>query len=295
MSDHFQLAFYGGRSLTVSRGQTQLNASHGLLVIPGEKEEMTRIGVESLFTTPLYWNVPKIFLGDRVLSYNGYLRFSTWSNGARPFSPNVLQVVQRNELFTEKCLLTSFTFQEYPLVQIQGNHRIVLEHFPRPSSSSSLTPSGSTGRHEVRLHESAWVVKSTRKPATREMIMIALQGVQQVLIRSSDTMEATQMKLEYVTLDVARPMEPGLSLRQAVGIEICDCPSEYKATSCQDPGIGFYRWYKQHYVTSEIVIDLVGSSKRCQCNGRADKCNPETGECQVRKTKNICNRKYILH
>ena len=69
--------------------------------------------------------------------------------------------------------------------------------------------------------------------------------------------------------------------RPAIGVEVCDCPPKYNSTSCQDPGLGFYRWHKQHFVTSEIVIDLVGEAKRCQCNGRTNKCHPETGECLV--------------
>ena len=39
--------------------------------------------------------------------------------------------------------------QEYPLVQLQGNHRIVLEHYPKKVSNS--------GRYEVRMHEDDWV------------------------------------------------------------------------------------------------------------------------------------------
>ena len=43
-------------------------------------------------------------------------RFSLKSNGPRPYSPSVMQ--------------------EYPLVQLQGNHRIVLEHYPKKVSNS---------------------------------------------------------------------------------------------------------------------------------------------------------------
>ena len=70
-----------------------------------------------------------------------------------------------------------------------------------------------------------------------------------------------------------------INRRPAKGIEKCDCPPKYKSASCQDPGIGFYRWYKEHYVTSEIIIDLVGDSIVCSCNHRARECHPETGYC----------------
>ena len=59
----------------------------------------------------------------RTTSYNGFLRFTTWSDGREgPYGPDVLR--------------------EYPLVQIQGNHRIVLEHYPRKRSNN--------GRYEIR-------------------------------------------------------------------------------------------------------------------------------------------------
>ena len=35
-----------------------------------------------------------------------------------------------------------------------------------------------------------------------------------------------------------------LNRRPATGIEKCECPSKYKSASCQNPGIGFFRWYK---------------------------------------------------
>ncbi len=122
--------------LIIRRGSSKFNFSHGLIVIPspvanrgggGEGVNSggavtTTIGVESIFTTPLYWSLPASFLGDKTLSYNGYLRFTTWSNGPRPYSPDVLL--------------------EYPLVQLQGNQKIVIEHFPTKISAS--------GRYEVR-------------------------------------------------------------------------------------------------------------------------------------------------
>ena len=51
-----------------------LDTSHGLLIIPGREGDV-KIGVESLFSTPLYWSAPDIFLGDKILAYNGYLRY----------------------------------------------------------------------------------------------------------------------------------------------------------------------------------------------------------------------------
>ena len=156
----------------------------------------------------------------------------------------------------------------------------------------------------------------------------------------SDALGATRSTLEGVTLDVAKPIHTGsfaisksvpnnrtqnrgdisenssegwtmLRRKPARGIEKCECPSKYMSSSCQNPGSGFYRWYKvrltplisglwsgifsyldvllyhlflilkEYYITSEEIIDLVGDSQKCACNERAKQCHPETGECQV--------------
>jgi len=59
----------------------------------------------------------------QVLSYGGYLRFKVETEGGRTLLP-------------DSVLAT------YPLVQLQGNGRLILEHYP-------LIPS-STGHYQVR-------------------------------------------------------------------------------------------------------------------------------------------------
>lgn len=115
----------GERELTITRGATKFEVAHGLHVLPGgdgNGNAAVTVGVESVFVAPLYWSLPKAFLGDRISSYNGLLRFRTTGNGRRPFAPDVLA--------------------EFPLVQLQGKGVAVLEHFPRKVINS--------GRYEVR-------------------------------------------------------------------------------------------------------------------------------------------------
>ena len=78
-----------------------MEVSQGILIVPNDNGDSV-IGVERLFTTPLYWSLPDVFLGDKVLSYNGFLRFSTSSNGDTP-----------NSILTD------------PLVQIQSHDGII--------------------------------------------------------------------------------------------------------------------------------------------------------------------------
>ena len=89
----------------------------------------------------------------------------------------------------------------------------------------------------------------------------------------TDALGATRSTLEGVTLDVAKPIHTEsfpisktvsnnrthnrgdlsenfsegwtmLRRKPARGIEKCECPSKYKSSSCQNPGLGFFRWYK---------------------------------------------------
>ena len=240
------------RKLRITRGQTTMEVSQGLLLIPHHQGDVV-IGVERLFTTPLYWSMPAAFLGEKVTSYNGYFRFSTSSNGkVPPASSGML----------------------HPLIQLQSaDQEIILEHYPAKLSSS--------GRYEVHLEESQWVKHGSRLPVSRALLMVALQRLERVLIRATDFTGATIANLHGVTLDVAVERENGANDNRpmAVGVEQCTCPPQYNGTSCQDPGRGFYRWYSEFMTTTTTYLHLAGDVKSCQCNGRARNCHPETGRC----------------
>ncbi|XP_068083310.1 laminin subunit alpha-1 [Anabrus simplex] len=243
------LAFPGNREMSLN-GTARLNVTNNLYVIPGDAGDV-RMGVSYLFSAPIYWQLPQQFLGDKVLSYGGTLRFTVKTEGS-------------------SSRLPSHVLSTYPLVQLQGNN-IILEHFP------VIPPTA--GHYGVRFHESLWQTRSSSiKTVTREVLMVALQNVQNILIRASDSMDFTKVILSEVTLDTAVAV-PGQPHPLARGVELCSCPSEYNSTSCQDPSIGFYRWYDNSTASSTIVIRLVGEARPCQCNGRSKVCHIETGHC----------------
>jgi laminin, alpha 1/2 len=67
----------------------------------------------------------------------------------------------------------------------------------------------------------------------------------------------------------------------ASGVEKCECPEKYSGDSCQDAAEGFFRWRNVTEVTSSLE-DLVGKVVPCECNGRSEICDKESGECLVR-------------
>nr|XP_031843946.1 laminin subunit alpha-1 isoform X2 [Nomia melanderi] len=225
-----------------------LNVTNGLSTIPDFEGDVT-IPSNLYYNYPLYWMLPEPFLGDKVVSYGGFLRFTTLTEGGIPLR----------------------TTLQYPVVQLQGNNKIVLEYYlPLPVNNN---------HYEVRFHESLWQLQNRPDyKVTREVLMVALQNVQHILVKACDNVEFSRATLLEASIDVA-VLTPTHTPLFATGVEFCQCPPEYNSTSCQDPSIGYYRWYQNTTVTSTIVIDLVGQAKRCQCNGRSEICDRETGHC----------------
>lgn len=66
----------------------------------------------------------------------------------------------------------------------------------------------------------------------------------------------------------------------AAGVELCECDAKFAGASCQDPADGYFRWQNVTSPTNALE-DLIGTVLRCECNGRSELCDKETGECMV--------------
>lgn len=65
----------------------------------------------------------------------------------------------------------------------------------------------------------------------------------------------------------------------AVQIEQCECRSIYNGSSCQDPGDGYYRLRSHPPNDISQFEQFIGLVVPCDCNGRSDICDKETGRC----------------
>lgn len=105
----------------------------------------------------------------------------------------------------------------------------------------------------------------------------------------------SNFRLVEATMDTAI-LVSGQPPPLAKGVELCDCPQQYNASSCQDPSIGFYRYYNNRTlntipVDGTIIIDIsgddvtgiIGDVIPCNCNDRSKTCDIETGHCTVSK------------
>ncbi|KAB0803605.1 hypothetical protein PPYR_00575 [Photinus pyralis] len=251
-----QIRMHTPRWLTTTVKKSDLardiETSDKLLVAPDENGNVTINRYQ--FESPLYWRLHSKFDGDRILSYGGYLRFVA----------DTLNPRQR---------LPQDVLNHYPLVQLRGHGKIVLEYYP------PLPIKGN--RYEVRLHESLWkrIYPKETHLTPRELLMVALQNIQNIFVKATDSASFEKLLLQDVILDTAIEV-PGNPPPLAKGVEICECPRQYNSSSCQDPSIGFFRHYTPSSVNGTILIDtFVGQARACTCNDRSDICDTETGYC----------------
>nr|XP_035965227.1 basement membrane-specific heparan sulfate proteoglycan core protein isoform X19 [Halichoerus grypus] len=202
--------------------------------------ELVFSSFHSLLAGPYFWSLPSRFRGDKVTSYGGELRFT----------------------LTQRPQPGSTPLHGQPLVVLQGNG-IVLEHHtsqePSPGQPSTFT---------VPFREQAWQ-RPDGQPATREHLLMALAGIDTLLIQASFSQRPAESRVSGISMDVAVPEDTGQD--PALEVEQCTCPPGYRGPSCQDCDTGYTRMPSGLYL---------GTCERCSCHGHTEVCEPETGACQ---------------
>ncbi|KAL0605183.1 Basement membrane-specific heparan sulfate proteoglycan core protein [Plecturocebus cupreus] len=251
-----------------------------------------------LLSGPYFWSLPSRFLGDKVTSYGGELRFTV----------------------TQRSQPGAAPLHGQPLVVLQGNN-IALEYHPAqepgPGQPSTFT---------VPFREEAWQ-RPDGQPATREHLLMALAGIDTLLIRASYTQQPAESRVSGISMDVAVPEETGQD--PALEVEHCSCPPGYRGPSCQvspgphpGPASPFHGAPRPssmspphlpspghsvplpEWAVSRKALPLpsfcpqdcdtgytrmpsglyLGTCERCSCHGHSEACEPETGACQVSPT-----------
>ncbi|XP_072282815.1 basement membrane-specific heparan sulfate proteoglycan core protein, partial [Pyxicephalus adspersus] len=177
-----------------------------------------------------YWSLPKAFLGDKVASYGGTLRYTlSYTAGIRGS----------------------------PLpdadVQITGNDITLVAY------QTELRPR-ETKTFEIAFRESQWK-RPDGQQATREHLMMALADLDEILIRASYSTDMISAGITGVSMETAGPSYT--SLPQALEVEECRCPPGYKGLSCQDCAPGFTRTGGGLYLGNCEPCDCNGHSETC--------------------------------
>nr|XP_022341960.1 basement membrane-specific heparan sulfate proteoglycan core protein-like isoform X4 [Crassostrea virginica] len=188
-----------------------------------------------------YWSLPKRFLGDKVISYGGNLKFVLVYRPGLDASPNEL---------------------DGPLVELIGNgvtliHRSTQQH-------RANTPTS----YRVPFTENAWTGLDG-SATTREFLLMALADLDAILIRATFTKDTDEASIRDVVMDIAEDRVTGLG--RASTVEQCQCPRGYKGLSCEDCDAGYTRSGGGAYL---------GTCEPCRCNGHSGECDPDTGRCR---------------
>ncbi|XP_057651724.1 basement membrane-specific heparan sulfate proteoglycan core protein-like isoform X29 [Diorhabda carinulata] len=188
-------------------GEPQLSpyGPQGVLATVPEGSQLNQLNVIP------YFAMPENYRGNQLKSYGGYLTY--WirhSNRGTPLQgPNVI-----------------ITGNGYTLLHVST-------HSPAPNSDE---------RMRVRFFEGEWVERSPNsreKIATREEIMMALENVENILIKLQYNEGTLNTTLNNVEMDSAGLSNVGLG--PANYVEECSCPVGYSGTSCEKCSAGYIR------------------------------------------------------
>ncbi|XP_069033643.1 laminin subunit alpha-1 [Embiotoca jacksoni] len=191
----------------------------------------------------LWWAAPKSFLGNKLVSYGGFLNYSV-----------VYDVPLDNE---------DRSVSAHCDIIIEGNGRALrlsppLLIFLSPLAECSVT---------MAMIPRRFVDDQTGVHVTRDDLLPVLAGVTSLLIRVHLNASDGPIRLSSVSLDVVD--SPSVSGLQAVAVETCECPWGYNGTSCEECLPGFYR-------VGGVLFG--GNCMQCECNDHATECDIN-GEC----------------
>ncbi|XP_040507371.1 basement membrane-specific heparan sulfate proteoglycan core protein isoform X9 [Gallus gallus] len=177
-----------------------------------------------------YWQLPQPYLGDKVGSYGGRLRYAlTYTPGGRGG----------------------------PLpdadIQITGNDITLVAYQPE-------LPPRTLRAFEVVFREHHWQ-RPDGQPATREHLMMALADLDEILIRATYASSTAWAAIAALSMDTAVPPRPGLP--PAPEVEECRCPPGYRGLSCQDCAPGYTRTGGGLYLGHCELCECNGHSDTC--------------------------------
>ncbi|KAJ8408959.1 hypothetical protein AAFF_G00239800 [Aldrovandia affinis] len=240
------------RCRSSEKRRTEIVDMKGWVLLGGERQEVpVTVNLEQglveadLHDVPdvsqdLHWHAPRSYLGDKVSSYGGYLRYRLHSQTMRGDVPGEAS---------------------RPDVILQGN-QMTLVYMEREYSPPGIPHEGI-----VHLVEGSFRHAQTGNIVSREELMMVLVGLKSLQIRALHSQSAIGVSLQGAVLEGAESSSNG---RHTSNVEICLCPANYQGDSCQQCAPGYYRDTKGLFL---------GKCVPCNCNGHSDQCLDGTGVC----------------
>ncbi|XP_036390362.1 laminin subunit alpha-5 isoform X1 [Megalops cyprinoides] len=245
------------RCRSSDKRRTELMDMNGWVLLSGDRQEvpvstdLEKGLVEAdLSDVPdvyqdLHWHAPSSYLGDKVSSYGGHLRYRLHSQ-TQPMRGDVLNLPAE---------------ASRPDVILKGN-QMTLVYLEREYLSPGVPHDG-----RVHLVEGSFRHAQTGNVVSREELMMVLVGLEALQIRALHSQSALAVSLRGVVLEGAESSATG---QHASNVEICLCPANYQGDSCQQCAPGYYRDTKGLFL---------GKCVPCNCNGHSDQCLDGSGIC----------------
>ncbi|XP_034550802.1 laminin subunit alpha-5 [Notolabrus celidotus] len=191
----------------------------------------------------LHWHAPKTYLGDKVSSYGGYLRYRLHTQTMRGDVLSLPAEASR------------------PDIILKGN-QMTLVFMEREYSSPEEPHLGI-----VHMVEGSFRHAQTGNSVSREELMMVLVGLESLQIRALHSQSAHSVSVRGAVLEGAENLPSG---RHANNVEICMCPANYLGDSCQECAPGYYR---------DTIGLFLGKCVPCNCHGHSDRCLDGSGIC----------------
>ncbi|KAL2104346.1 hypothetical protein ACEWY4_001214 [Coilia grayii] len=186
-----------------------------------------------------YWTLPRQFLGNKLDSYGGSLRYKIRYTLARGLS----QAIDKSD------------------VMLVGNGQRLLY-----KKAGSIHPNRPNDK-QIIFKEEHWQHSSGR-PVSREDLMMTLANLESINIRTIYDQHMVSVALSEIIMDTST-VEFSLD-GHAKDVEECRCTPGYSGLSCESCASGFERVSGGQYL---------GTCAGCNCNGHASACDPISGHC----------------
>ncbi|XP_042299087.1 laminin subunit alpha-1-like isoform X2 [Sceloporus undulatus] len=215
---------------TVDPEESQLDGPPQIII--------NNIAVAKMLKSPYYWSAPKPYLGNKLTSFGGYLKYTV--------SYDIPMDSTDSDLVSNVDVI------------IQGNGQMLATR----AEGLSLQPYEEYSS-SVKLVSENFVDFNTKKSIDRDILMKVLANVTHILLRASyNIAKRAVYRLDSVILDTANAnlVDPS----SAADVEYCECPQGYAGISCESCLPGYYR-------VDGILFG--GICLQCDCNGHATECD----------------------
>ncbi|XP_015786511.1 basement membrane-specific heparan sulfate proteoglycan core protein-like isoform X2 [Tetranychus urticae] len=200
----------------------------------------------------LYWSLPKMFLGNQLNSYGGYLRYMfRYRTPFAPHDPDLWDII------------------------ISGNG--ITLYYDVIDGHSSIEDN----KVELRFWENLWTKGevnlrkkwSKRHLANRADIMQVLANIDYFYVRASYDEVFLESSILNLRMDTGSYRNSS-DLETGVYIEKCSCPEGYEGNSCETCAPGFIRHNDDLWLGKCVRLSLA-----CSCHGHTSKCDELSGRC----------------